>query len=113
MLRVLPFLLMTAAAVWAFVECLQTETVAVRTLPKAAWVVIICLGWFLGAVAWFVFGRPRATAAVGGAAPVRGPAVRRSRPLGPDDDPEFLARMRDQLRRDPPDPTGDPRDPRG
>lgn len=109
MLRVLPFLLMTAAAVWAFVECLQTDSTAVRTLPKAAWVVIICLAWFLGAVAWFVFGRPRATAQVAGTTAARGPA-RPTRPMGPDDDPEFLARVRDELRRrQPPDTTGDPR----
>ena len=87
MLRYLPLLLILAVVVWALVECLQTASAQVRGLPKAAWVAVIVLLPVVGAVAWFLAGRPTQRRRGGGS----GPSV--SRPLGPDDDPDFLRRL--------------------
>ncbi len=87
MVRYLPFLLLLAVVVWALVECLQTPSAQVRTLPRLAWVAVIVVLPVLGAVGWFVLGRP--TGRVDGG----GPSTGRSRPLGPDDDPDFLRRL--------------------
>ncbi|WP_443072800.1 PLD nuclease N-terminal domain-containing protein [Streptomyces sp. WMMC897] len=84
MLRTLPFLLMLAVWIYAFVECLNTPEQEVRKLPKVAWVLIILLFVPLGPIAWFIAGRPRRNAPYG--------AVRSDerRWVAPDDNPNFL-----------------------
>lgn len=84
MLRTLPFLLMLAVWIYAFVECLNTPEQEVRKLPKVAWVIIILLFVPLGPIAWFIAGRPRRNAPYG--------AVRSDerRWVAPDDNPNFL-----------------------
>ncbi|GHI05760.1 hypothetical protein AQI88_10005 [Streptomyces cellostaticus] len=83
MLRYLPFLLVLALWIYAFVDCLNTPEEEVRHLPKVVWVVIILLFGevLVGPVAWLVTGK------------VRGAAVGReaqARWVAPDDNPEFL-----------------------
>lgn len=56
-------------------------------LHKALWVVFIVLVPYVGAIFWFVAKR-REGRRYGGSA----------RPLGPDDDPEYLRHLRDQGR---------------
>jgi len=93
-MRVLPFLLATAVTVWALVECIQSDETQVRRLPKVGWILVILFAFFVGAVAWFILGRPRATQP---SRPGWGPP-RSNRPAAPadgrrpapDDDPEFL-----------------------
>ena len=81
MLRVLPPLLALALAIYAVVDCVQTDETAVRGLPKIVWVFVILLFPFAGAAAWLLAGRPRTA----------GPGPRRVEgPRGPDDDPDFL-----------------------
>ncbi|EMF00325.1 PLDc_N domain-containing protein [Streptomyces mobaraensis NBRC 13819 = DSM 40847] len=89
MLRYLPFLLVLALWIYAFIDCLNTPEEEVRKLPKTAWVIIILLFGevLLGPVAWLAVGRPRAagrTARRGGAGSGGGGWV------APDDNPEFL-----------------------
>jgi cytochrome c-type biogenesis protein CcmH/NrfG len=104
------FILLVAIGVfvWAAVDAFTADPEKVRGLPKTVWVIIILFGLWFGAIAWFIFGRPRRTAMArvrrdqswGGANPT---APRRSSPIAPDDDPEFLLRLREQLRKKPDD----------
>lgn len=81
MLRYLPFLLVLALWIHAFVDCLNTPEDEVRHLPKVAWVIIILLFGevLVGPVAWLITGRVRQARA--GSAPAW---------VAPDDNPEFL-----------------------
>lgn len=83
MLRYLPFLLILALWIYAFVDCLNTPENEVRGLPKIAWVFVILLFGevLVGPVAWLVAGRPKRQA------PARA-AERRW--VAPDDNPDFL-----------------------
>ncbi|WP_425508073.1 PLD nuclease N-terminal domain-containing protein [Streptomyces bathyalis] len=86
MLRYLPFLLVLAVWIYAFIDCLNTPEKEVRKLPKVVWVIIILLFGqvLLGPVAWFVVGRPRRNAPYGATRPDE------RRWVAPDDNPEFL-----------------------
>jgi hypothetical protein len=91
----LMFLVDMALVVVALIDCLSTDDYAVRNLPKAAWVFVILLFSPVGPIAWFVAGRPETTrtARAGIWRPGSGfPEYERprSRPIGPDDDPDFL-----------------------
>ncbi|MBZ4321146.1 PLD nuclease N-terminal domain-containing protein [Streptomyces huiliensis] len=95
MLRYLPFLLVLALWIYAFIDCLNTPEEEVRKLPKTAWVIIILLFGevLLGPIAWIAVGRPRASAGPGGGR--RGGAAGSGaggggRWVAPDDNPEFL-----------------------
>ncbi|MER5434281.1 PLD nuclease N-terminal domain-containing protein [Streptomyces sp. NPDC002588] len=91
MLRYLPFLLVLALWIYAFIDCLNTPEEEVRGLPKLAWVFVILLFGevLIGPVAWLVAGRPRRSAAAGGPA----------RWVAPDDNPEFLKSLKDDKAR--------------
>jgi Phospholipase_D-nuclease N-terminal len=94
------FLIDLALLVVALIDCLSTDEYAVRNLPKAAWVLLVLLFSPIGAIAWFVAGRPQSQRTPAGQwRPGTGfPEYDRPRrPLGPDDDPDFL---RDRCRRD-------------
>lgn len=81
------FLIGIAAAVFyifSVVDCAMADRARVRALPKQAWVVVIVLFPVIGGVLWLLIGR--------GSRPQPAPAG--SRTLAPDDDPEFLARLR-------------------
>ncbi|WP_026181206.1 PLD nuclease N-terminal domain-containing protein [Demetria terragena] len=78
--RVIVPLLGLALTVYALVDCGQTGARRTRYLPKPAWLAVIVLLPFLGPAGWLLVGKVRQ-------AP--GPS-RRSRPRGPDDDPDFL-----------------------
>ncbi|MFE0509687.1 PLD nuclease N-terminal domain-containing protein [Streptomyces sp. NPDC058964] len=88
MLRYLPFLLVLALWIYAFVDCLNTPEDEVRGMPKVAWVIVILLFGevLVGPVAWLIAGKVRTP----------GPA----RWVAPDDNPEFLK----SLRKDEPEP---------
>jgi hypothetical protein len=97
-------LLVVGVVLWALVELIQTDGAAVRTLPKWAWAVLIVALPPLGAVSWFLLGRPQAAGVAtrqAPTAPIRRKQGYVSRPA-PDDDPEFLALLNtraDQQRR--------------
>ncbi|WP_165486294.1 PLD nuclease N-terminal domain-containing protein [Frankia sp. Cppng1_Ct_nod] len=115
--------------VCAIIDAIVAPAVAVRTLPKIAWIGIIVLFYVVGAMAWFLLGHPRADVdptensdhpVWGGRRPrarSRGlgwgdrdemptgrvhPRIRRApapRPIAPDDDPEFLRELSERIRR--------------
>ena len=97
-MRYLPVLLLIGLEIFALIDCIQTSEDEARHLPKLAWIILIVIAPLGGAIAWLFAGRPRATAAEG-AQPTRSSsqaAGRSARPLGPDDDPDFLEQLRRQ-----------------
>jgi peptidoglycan/LPS O-acetylase OafA/YrhL len=71
---------------WAIFDSLTCDAKRVRNLPRWAWVVLIMVIVPFGALGWLLFGRPVTGQLVarGSVAPGGG------RPVGPDDDPDFL-----------------------
>lgn len=100
MIRYLPFLLILAVWIYAFIDCLNTQEKEVRKLPKVVWVIVILLFGqvLLGPIAWFAVGRPRRNAPYGATRP------QERRWVAPDDNPDFLK----SLRKDDPGPGQDP-----
>ncbi|MFF0190099.1 PLD nuclease N-terminal domain-containing protein [Streptomyces sp. NPDC005244] len=101
MLRYLPFLLVLALWIYAFIDCLNTPEEEVRGLPKVVWVIIILLFGevLVGPVAWLVAGRNRRGPA-GGVASSEGSRGQRARFVAPDDNPEFLDSLKAENRKD-------------
>ena len=93
-LYVLLFLVQIVLAVVALISCLSADEEKVKALPRMIWVLIILFFPLVGSIAWFLVGRERPAGAVG----VTGAPARR--PLAPDDDPEFLASLNEQSRRE-------------
>ncbi|MFG2607251.1 PLD nuclease N-terminal domain-containing protein [Streptomyces sp. NPDC048514] len=91
MLRYLPFLLVLALWIYAFVDCLNTPEEEVRHLPKVVWVIIILLFGevLVGPVAWLLTGKKR-QAGVDGTAASPGRRGGGAGWVAPDDNPEFL-----------------------
>jgi hypothetical protein len=77
MLRVLPFVLFLGIWLFALIDCVMTPEREVRNLPKIAWLVVIVLTLVIGALFWLFLGRPST----------------QLRPVGPDDDPDFLRQL--------------------
>ncbi|WP_328789291.1 MULTISPECIES: PLD nuclease N-terminal domain-containing protein [unclassified Streptomyces] len=88
MLRYLPFLLILALTIYAFIDCLNTAEPEVKHLPKVVWVIIILLFSIVGPVVWLFAGKDRGAAGGGRA--------RRAQWVAPDDNPEFLKSLRDE-----------------
>ncbi|MFG2298842.1 PLDc N-terminal domain-containing protein [Streptomyces sp. NPDC048603] len=91
MLRYLPFLLIIALTIYAFIDCLNTPEEEVKHLPKVVWVIIILLFSIVGPVVWLFAGKKR-VASGGGAGRSRG----RTQWVAPDDNPEFLKSLREE-----------------
>ncbi|AXI78996.1 PLD nuclease N-terminal domain-containing protein [Peterkaempfera bronchialis] len=104
MLRFLPFLIIIALMIWAFIDCLLTPEEEVRHLPKVAWIIIILLFGevLVGPIVWMIAGRSRGPAAARRQGPWPSGAAEgfpeaeqpQRRTLAPDDDPEFLASLK-------------------
>jgi hypothetical protein len=101
-------LLITGLWVFCILDAVTTPESEIRNLPKLGWILIVLLFPLLGSLAWLIAGRPQARATAD--LPYKGnrgrapwPATRTAgfpeyeRPqstTGPDDDPEFLDRVR-------------------
>ncbi|MFI7317659.1 PLD nuclease N-terminal domain-containing protein [Streptomyces venezuelae] len=90
MLRYLPFLLVLAVWIYAFIDVLNTPEKEVRHLPKVVWVIIVLLFGevLLGPIAWFVTGKKRHAPGTAGGG--------RTRWVAPDDNPEFLKSLKEK-----------------
>lgn len=78
--------------VYTAIECVQSDRYAVRNLSKGAWLVVIVLLPVIGPIAWLIAGRPQRPGPHPWSPPQRTSTPGPGRaPLGPDDDPEFLA----------------------
>ena len=95
LLRGLPVLIEVGLLIYCVIDAIQTPGPQVRNLPKALWIVLIVLVPLLGGIGWLLAGRPDPRdpwpASDGLPQHERPRAVR---PIAPDDDPEFLARLR-------------------
>ncbi|MCI3245873.1 MULTISPECIES: PLD nuclease N-terminal domain-containing protein [Streptomyces] len=101
MLRYLPFLLVLALWIFAFIDCLNTPEEQVRGLPKVVWVIIILLFGevLVGPVAWLVAGKVR-QGAPGGSTPSEWHRNHRTEFVAPDDNPEFLKSLKEENKKD-------------
>ncbi|WBQ02814.1 PLD nuclease N-terminal domain-containing protein [Kribbella sp. CA-293567] len=86
-IRFLPFLISLVLTVYALFSCIQTRDEDVPHLPKLVWVVLIVFVPFVGPIVWLLMARGQAARRDRAAAPKSRPA---SRPVAPDDDPDFL-----------------------
>ncbi|MFD9573350.1 PLD nuclease N-terminal domain-containing protein [Streptomyces sp. NPDC059982] len=91
MLRYLPFLLILALTIYAFIDCLNTPEEEVKHLPKVVWVIIILLFSIVGPVVWLFAGKKRTG--------VGGGRAGRTQWVAPDDNPEFLNSLREERER--------------
>jgi hypothetical protein len=90
-LFLLLFIAQIVLAAIALISCLSLEKREIRALPRPAWVLIILLLPLVGAIAWFLAGRP--ARAISPPAWQSGSGFReyeQPRSLAPDDDPDFL-----------------------
>ncbi len=83
--------------VWLFaiIDSITSDEAQVRNLPKWAWVLITILLSWIGAVVWFVAGRPRgAGLPLANRSTFDGRRNAAGRSVAPDDDPEYLAMLK-------------------
>jgi hypothetical protein len=79
--------------VFCLFDVIATDRELVRNLPKLAWLAVVIILPLIGSIAWLLLGRPRGAALLPGTTAT--PPRRASRrPIAPDDDPEFLRRIR-------------------
>lgn len=85
---VLPIIVAIALAVYAVIDCLQTDPAEIRGPRRPVWVAAILLLPIIGPVAWLLArrGGPRAFPSRRGR--------RSTPPVAPDDNPEFLRQLR-------------------
>jgi len=85
----IPLLLMVAFWIYCVFDAITADESRVRNLPKLVWVLIVLIFFDVGAIAWFVAGRPRSawqpTFTYGDQV--------RTAPRGPYDDADFLQRV--------------------
>ncbi|WP_455352328.1 PLD nuclease N-terminal domain-containing protein [Streptomyces sp. SYSU K217416] len=99
MIRYLPFILILALTIYAFIDCLNTPEDEVRHLPKVVWVIIILLFSIVGPIVWFAAGKLR-HAPAGGRTPSEWHRNHRTKWVAPDDNPEFLKQIKDENKKD-------------
>lgn len=108
-------LLLLAFWLYCILDVAMAEPALVRNLPKLVWLVLVVIVPTVGGLAWLIAGRPSQASARPGSTDRRRPWTpadqprprprprseppRRSAPRGPDDDPEFLRHLDEQLRR--------------
>jgi hypothetical protein len=63
------FLLSVIFWLWAIFDSITADDSRIRWLPKWAWVILVLLLLEVGALAWVLFGRPRAGAGSSGSGP--------------------------------------------
>ena len=108
-MRAAPFVLALALAIYALLDCARTpeESMPAR-MPKLLWIVIIVMATFVGPIAWIIVSRVKAAEDRGGEveptvwSSKEGTTFRRAerpRPVAPDDDPEFLRGLEQDIRR--------------
>ncbi|MCT9869076.1 PLD nuclease N-terminal domain-containing protein [Paenarthrobacter aurescens] len=90
MLRVVGVVIVLVIFVYALVDVIRTDGRLTRGISKPAWIIVQIVLPLLGAILWFIFGRPYNKPT---AKPVR------RQPTAPDDDPEFLRNLETRRRK--------------
>lgn len=88
LLRALLFGGVIALGAYCFFDVIRTDAERVGSLDKLVWMVVVLLP-VLGPAAWLLLGRP---------VPVTS-RLSQQHPQAPDDSPEFLASLADEIRR--------------
>ena len=84
MLRVVVVVAVLVVFVYGLIDVIRTDRHQTKGISKPAWIVVQIVLPIIGAVLWFLIGRPRGT----------GPTpVTYSHPIAPDDDPDFLRNL--------------------
>jgi hypothetical protein len=83
MLRVVVPIVVLVVFVYGLVDVIRTDARLTKGISKPAWIVVQIVLPVVGAVLWFIIGRPRGTSA----------PANYSHPVAPDDDPEFLRNL--------------------
>ena len=94
-------LLLLALWIYCIFDVVSTDESLMRNMPKVLWLVVVILLPTIGAVAWLLLGRPIGAGLRPGDTSPHRPRLARPapRPLAPDDDPSFLARLDEETRR--------------
>ncbi|MGH8776308.1 MAG: PLD nuclease N-terminal domain-containing protein [Jiangellaceae bacterium] len=87
MTRALPIVVAVVLAVYALIDCLQTDPADARGPRRGVWLAVIVLIPIIGPIAWLIAQHARTR-------PVR-PRPQPPRPVAPDDNPEFLREIRE------------------
>lgn len=88
MLRVVVIVAVLVVFVYGLIDVIRTDPRQTKGISKPAWIVVQIVLPVIGAILWFLIGRPRGT----DSAPVS-----YRHPVAPDDDPDFLRNL--ELRR--------------
>lgn len=91
-------ILLVALWVYCIFDVVSTDEALMRNMPKVLWLVVVILLPTIGAVAWLLLGRPVDAGLRPGDTAPRRPRPS-PRPLAPDDDPSFLARLDEETKR--------------
>lgn len=97
MIRFLPLFIELMLLVFCLIDLAQSDERDIRALPRWGWVLLIIFLPLVGGIAWLIAGRPlQGARSRGGWAGSGYPQSQGSgrAPMGPDDDPEFLAQLR-------------------
>ena len=78
--------------IYCIFDVIATEAASARNLPKAMWLLIVLMLPDIGSIAWLLLGRPQRAGWRPGDTEVRR-HVPRSRPIGPEDATDFIARL--------------------
>lgn len=108
-MRLALMVLVLALTIYSLLDCARTpeESMPAR-LPKATWVLLLVFAPGIASIAWIIVSRVKAAEERGGYveptlwSSKEGTELRRPprpRPAAPDDDPEFLRRLEDDIRR--------------
>lgn len=113
--RYLLILALVALLVFTLIDCLRSEDEERLGLPKALWAIIIIVFVPIGPIAYLVVSRVarKDSAQRNPSTPPRPRGLQRNPrpgPVAPDDDPEFLAKLDEQVRRNQSDDRHGPRD---
>ncbi|MCQ9385581.1 PLD nuclease N-terminal domain-containing protein [Brevibacterium sp. 50QC2O2] len=84
--------ILVAITLYSLFDCAMRDRTVIRIMPKWGWFFIILFIPLIGLLMWYIFGRGT-VAGPGGSA---GKPSRRG-PIAPDDDPEYLRRIQDDL----------------
>lgn len=86
MVRFLPIVVIVLLMIYCVVEVAQSRSDEVRRAPRWLWAAAVIALPLFGSLAWLFFGRPNARSIAD--------AVDERFPIAPDDDQDFLNRLR-------------------
>lgn len=86
---VVAVVMVVAIMLYSVFDCAARPRDRIAALPKWGWILVILLLPVIGAALWFLIGRKRADGGFGGR--------KTAGPSAPDDDPDFLQRIADDV----------------